>query len=69
LLALTGPAGRKSGCFPGGSWLVPGSRSGREIPLLLGFIAFVQFLLGDGRYVVSKSALLRWCRGQQAQPA
>lgn len=63
-----------SGWLLGGSgWLIPGSTGGREITVLLALVAIVQSLLGDGRYAISKSLLLRWRRNrqedQQAQPA
>lgn len=54
-------------------WLFPGSAGGREVPVLLALLAVVQSLLGDGRYAISRSLLLRWRRNrqedQQAQPA
>lgn len=51
----------------GASWLVDGTGAGREVPILLAVVAVAQFLLGDGRYAITRSALLRWRRNREAE--
>lgn len=50
------------------AWLVDGAGAGREVPILLAVVAVAQFLLGDGRYAITRSALLRWRRHREAAP-